>query len=389
VVAFCAIIVFCTRWLIGRPLGDIAKSLNRAADTTEADPALARLAVRGDEIGLMAGSIRLFQETQIEKRRIETAAARGAEEAIVAVEHLATGLTALAGGDLTAAIAAPFSSSYEKLRTDFNITVDRLRATIGEVAASATSVGDGTAAISRASEELTSRTRVQAASLEETTANLDGITRAVNDTAERAKVAKDLTESAKAKTELSIAKVHSAVAKMAAIDASTKKIIDVLATIGGIAWQSNMLALNATIEAVRAGEMGRGFAIVAAEVRDLAQRSADAAKDINQLISGSTTNVKQGIALVDETGAALHEIAAEVANAYDAVADIATSAKTQAGALQHANAVANELDQVTQRNAAMAAETTGATKALELQSQELLRLTARFRLGEPAKRRAM
>jgi methyl-accepting chemotaxis protein len=378
----CAIIVLCTRWLIGRPLRDIAKGLDHAGSTDAPDPALTRLAARGDEIGLMAGSIRLFQETQIEKRRIEGEAARGAEEAVVAVDHLATGLTALADGDLTVAINAPFSASYEKLRNDFNATVARLRATIGDVAASAVSVGNGTANISRASEQLSSRTKVQATNLEEAAATLDGITKAVNDTAEQARTAKALTESAKTKTEVSIAKVQTAVAKMAAIDESTKKIIGVLETIGGIASQSNLLALNATIEAVHAGEAGQGFAIVAAEVRELAKRSADAAKDINELILGSTTNVKDGIALVDETGAALAEIATEVANAYDAVADIATSAKDQASALQQANAVATELDQVTQHNAAMAIETSGATKVLEDQSQDLLRLTARFRLGE-------
>jgi methyl-accepting chemotaxis protein len=383
----CGTIVLCTRWFIGRPLSDIAKGLGRAASTAEPDMALDRLAARGDEIGLMASSIRLFQETQIEKRRMETETARGVEEAIVAVEHLATGLTALAGGDLTVVIDAPFSLNYERLRTDFNIMVARLRVTIGEVAASALSVGQGTAEISCASEELSRRTEMQAANLEKTAASLDGITHAVQDTAERAKVAKALTESAKAKSKASIAKVQSAVAKMAAIDDSTRKIISVLETIGGIASQSNLLALNATIEAARAGEAGRGFAIVASEVRDLAKRSADAAKDINQLISGSTTNVKQGIALVDETGAALNEIAAELANAHDAVAGIATSAEDQAGALHQANTVTNELDQVTQRNAAMAEETTGATKALEAESRELLRLTARFRLGEGLKHR--
>jgi len=379
---FCGTIAFCTRWFIGRPLGDIAKSLGQAASTVESDPAVDRLAARGDEIGLMASSMRLFQETQIEKSRIESEAARRAEEAIVAVEHLATGLTALADGDLTVAIDAAFSASYEKLRTDFNVTVTRLRATIGEVAASALSVGHGTAEISRASEDLSRRTEVQAAKLEESAASLDGITRAVSDTAERAEVTKVLTESAKAKSEVSIAKVQSAVAKMAAIDDSTRKIIKILETIGGIASRSNLLALNATIEATRAGEAGRAFAIVAAEVRDLATRSADAAKDIDQLISGSTTNVAQGIALVGETGIALNEIATEVAHACGAVAEIATGAKDQAGALHKANAVAKELDQVTKRNAAMAEVTTGAAKALEAESRELLRLTARFRLGE-------
>jgi methyl-accepting chemotaxis protein len=383
---FCGTIVFCTRWFIGRPLGDIATGLGQAASTTESDPVLDRLAARGDEIGLMASSMRLFQETQIEKRRMEAEAARRAEEALVAVEHLATGLTALADGDLTVAIDAALSPSYEKLRADFNLTVARLRATIGEVATSALSVGHGTAEISRASEDLLRRTEVQAANLEETVASLDGITQAVHDTAERAKVAKVLTESAKAKSDVSIAKVQSAIAKMAAIDDSTRKIVKVLETIGGIASQSNLLALNATIEATRAGEAGRGFAIVAAEVRDLAKRSADAAKDINQLISGSTTNVTQGIALVGETAVALNEIATEVAHAYGAVAEIATSAKDQAGALHKANTAASELDQVTKRNAAMAEGTTGATKALEVESRELLRLTARFRLGERPER---
>jgi methyl-accepting chemotaxis protein len=144
--------------------------------------------------------------------------------------------------------------------------------------------------------------------------------------------------------------------------------------------------LNATIEATRAGEAGRAFAIVAAEVRDLATRSADAAKDIDQLISGSTTNVAQGIALVGETGIALNEIATEVAQACGAVAEIATGAKDQAGALHKANTVTKALDQVTKRNAAMAEVTTGATKALEAESRELLRLTARFRLGERPER---
>jgi methyl-accepting chemotaxis protein len=386
--ALCATIIFSTRQLIGKPLRDITKGLDHAGKTDEPDPAIARLAGRSDEVGLMAGSIRLFQQTQIEKRRIESESARDADDAIFAVEHLATGLTALAAGDLTVAIDKPFSARYEKLRNDLNLTIARLRSTIGEVTASAISVGNGTADISRASEQLSSRTEAQAANLEEAATSLNGITRTVQDTAERAKAAKGLTESAKAKSELSITKVQTAIAKMAAIDDSTRRVIDVLKTIGGIASQSNLLALNATIEAVHAGEMGKGFAIVASEVRDLAKRSAEAAENINELILGSTTNVKEGIALVDETSAVLSEIAAEVANAYDAVADIATSAKDQAGALEQANAVATELDQVTRHNAAMAVETTEATKALAEQSQELLRLTARFRLNDSVPRSA-
>ncbi|MDR3462753.1 MAG: methyl-accepting chemotaxis protein [Beijerinckiaceae bacterium] len=381
---FCVTLVFCTRRFIGRPLREIANGLRDQESDAGPSPGLVRLSARTDEIGMMARSMLLFGETQIEKRKMEAEAVRTAEFAKVAVDNLATGLNALAQGDLTIAVEVPFSPVYEMVRNDFNLTVARLRATIGEITTSALHVGGGTSEISRASEELARRTELQAVNLEETAASLDGITRAVLDTAERSQVAKDLTESAKAKTQVSIGKVQNAIAKMAAIEETTAKVVSVLAVIQGVAAQSNLLALNATIEAARAGQAGSGFAVVALEVRELARRSAEAAKNINQLIEGSTANVREGVALVDETGDALNEIAAEVANAYIAVASIAESARDQANSLRQANAVANELDQLTQRNAAMAEETTAAASALEAQSAEMLRLTGWFRVGETA-----
>jgi methyl-accepting chemotaxis protein len=231
---------------------------------------------------------------------------------------------------------------------------------------------------------LSRRTEQQAASLEETAAALDKIAATVRRTAEVANEARDLVSTSKDDAERSGDVVRQTVGAMDGIETSSKQIASIIGVIDEIAFQTNLLALNAGVEAARAGDAGRGFAVVATEVRALAQRSADAAKEIKTLISASTQQVDVGVKLVSETGQALGRIATQVSQLNGLVAELAASAKEQATGLGEVNAAVNQMDQVTQQNAAMVEQATAASHGLSGESQELARLVGQFRIGESA-----
>jgi methyl-accepting chemotaxis protein len=357
---------------------------------------------RKDEIGGMARVVQVFKEAGIEKQRLEAEAqaqraaaeqerqrteaerAAAAKQQEFVVHSVATGLEKLSSGDLLFRLTTDFGGDYEKLRADFNAAMGKLQQTMQAIAANTQGVRSGAEEITQASDDLSRRTEQQAASLEETAAALEQITATVRRTAENATEARNTVSSAKADAERSGEVVRNTVQAMDGIESSSKQIGNIIGVIDEIAFQTNLLALNAGVEAARAGDAGRGFAVVASEVRALAQRSADAAKEIKALISASGTQVATGVKLVGETGQALERIVAQVAQLNSLVVDIAASAQEQATGLNEVNTAVNQMDQVTQQNAAMVEEATAASHGLSGEAQELARLVGQFKIGQEA-----
>jgi methyl-accepting chemotaxis protein len=357
---------------------------------------------RQDEIGGMARAVLVFKEAGLEKIRLqnesEALAARveaerisarklleqGAQEVQFAMEAVASGLERLSDGDLVFRLNEKFANSYEKLRHDFNGAVEKLQTTMRSIAANTQGVHSGATEINQASDDLSRRTEQQAASLEETAAALDEITATVRRTAEGAKEARDVVGAAKTEAQRSGSVVEDTVAAMASIETSSREISNIIGVIDEIAFQTNLLALNAGVEAARAGDAGRGFAVVATEVRALAQRSADAAKEIKALISGSGQQVETGVKLVGETGLALRRIVDQVSRLNTLVTDIAGSAQEQSTGLSEVNSAVNQMDQVTQQNAAMVEQATAASHGLSKEAEALSRLVGQFRIETAA-----
>jgi methyl-accepting chemotaxis protein len=259
-----------------------------------------------------------------------------------------------------------------------------LQGTMKTVVGRAHGLRSGGAEISQASDDLSKRTEQQAASLEETAAALDQITATVKKTADGTIEARKVVASAKADAETSAEIVREAVSAMSQIEESSRQIGQIIGVIDEIAFQTNLLALNAGVEAARAGDAGRGFAVVASEVRALAQRSAEAAKEIKALISASSNQVAQGVDRVGETGKALDRIAGQVAQINHVVAEIAASAQEQATGLHEVNSAMNQMDQVTQQNAAMVEQATAAAHSLLDETDALSDLISQFRVGDTA-----
>jgi methyl-accepting chemotaxis protein len=301
------------------------------------------------------------------------------------VEGLKVGLKRLANGDLTSHISEPFSQDYETLRNDFNLAMKNLLDAMSSVVENADMIRGEASEISNAADDLSHRTEQQAATLEETATALDQLTSSVSSAAEGANQASEMVASAKANAEASGVVVQEAVEAMSEIESSSNQISKITSVIDDIAFQTNLLALNAGVEAARAGEAGRGFAVVASEVRALAQRSSEAAREINGLISKSGSLVKRGVGLVGETGDALKGIVSSVSEIANNVSEIAESSREQSSGLAEINAAVNQLDQVTQQNAAMFEETTAASHALTREAENLNVTTSRFSIGSIAK----
>ena len=324
-------------------------------------------------------AISIYLETlDNERQRLEaerkTAQAR--QEHVVTL--LAEALDRLAAGDLLARLDGDVCSEFQKLKDDFNHAVSLLDQAMCGVGGATDGIRSSTDEISVAADDLSRRTEQQAASLEQTAAALDEITATVRRSAEGAKQAQDVVAGAKTDAERSGAVVNQAVSAMGEIETSSREIGNIIGVIDEIAFQTNLLALNAGVEAARAGEAGRGFAVVAQEVRALAQRSADAAKEIKALINTSTRQVEAGVALVGQTGDALRGIVAKVAEIDELIAQISVSAQEQSSGLHEVNTAVNQMDQVTQQNAAMVEQTTAATHSLKTQTSELVRQVESF-----------
>jgi methyl-accepting chemotaxis protein len=383
---------------ISGPITALTATMKRLADGDTTVPILAL--GRKDEIGGMAKAVQVFKENglkavaletevaatratvEVDRSRFDAERAREAAEDQVAITALAHGLDALANGNLTHQITEDIAPKTQQLKDDFNMTAARLRETITTIAGAIQGMANGTGEISQAADDLSQQTEQQAASLEQTAAALDEITATVRKTAEGATHVQAVVSTAKADAEQSGGVVREAVAAMNEIEKSSQEVSQIIGVIDEIAFQTNLLALNAGVEAARAGDAGRGFAVVASEVRALAQRSAQAAKDIKQLISTSSNQVGLGVKLVNETGESLQRIVGHVAEVHTAITEIAASAKEQATGLHEVNTAINQMDQVTQQNAAMVEQSTAATHALAQETAELMTLTKRFQLGE-------
>ena len=338
-----------------------------------------------DKAGKLYKVIKLATDITVsEQENLRRSAERNTarEQQVFAVEATATALSKLAAGDLTYRLDGRFPEEYQRLQADFNAAINRLHEVMGNVAGAAGAIRSGTGEITSAADDLSRRTERQAANLEETAAALDEITATVRKTAEGAREAQSVVNAARNDAEASGVVVADAITAMGKIEASATQISQIVGVIDEIAFQTNLLALNAGVEAARAGEAGRGFAVVASEVRALAQRSAEAAKEIKALISASTAQVSSGVDLVGKTGQALQRIVSEVAKITELVTEIAASAQEQAVGLGQVNTAINEMDQMTQQNAAMVEESTAASHALAHQAGELDQLMDEFEIGE-------
>lgn len=382
---------------VARPLAEVASTMGRIG-TGELELVVPH-AGRRDEVGVIAAALEGLRQTSLRARHLEAetaegrvreeeaeraraeAARRTAAEQESVVAALAGALGQLSRGDLRIRLEEPFVSEYEALRRDFNAAAEALEGLVGSVAASVAELQANAAAIAGAAEETSSRSESGAASLEETAAALEQITTTVRRAAEGTRSAERLAGDAKAEAESSGQVVAQAVAAIGEVERSSGEIARITGVIDEIAFQTNLLALNAGVEAARAGDAGRGFAVVATEVRALAVRSAEAARDIKNLISASSEHVERGVGLVRETGEALGRSLAKVGEISTFVGEIAASADEQARGLAEINTAVNQLDQATQGNASSAHESATAAASLARAAGVLADLIGRFEVG--------
>ena len=327
-----------------------------------------------DCVGRLTEAMGKFRENAVRVKEAE------ADQATV-VEVLSGALQRLADGDLTHRISGMAAGEHARLQDAFNNSVGKLETMIGAVRSTADGVRTGSDEIRAASEDLALRNEQQAASLEETAASVGATVTLTRQSAENAVAARSAIAQTHARATEGGAVVGKAVAAMGAIEHSAKEITHIIDVIDGIAFQTNLLALNAGVEAARAGEAGKGFAVVANEVRALAQRSADAARDIKALISKSTAHVGDGVSLVGETGTLLAEIVAQVGAVTSQVNEIAETTTSQATNLEQINAAVGTIDRMTQQNAAMVEQSTAATRSLSSEAAQLGELVAQFRVS--------
>ncbi|WP_254458075.1 methyl-accepting chemotaxis protein [Xanthomonas sacchari] len=293
-------------------------------------------------------------------------------------------LQAIAGGDLTARMDGEFHGVFATMRDDANATTDQLTGIVGRIQTAAVSINAAASEIATGNDDLSRRTEQQAASLEETAASMEELTSTVKQNAEHARQANQLASGAAAVASQGGSVVGQVVQTMSGIEASSKKIADIISVIDGIAFQTNILALNAAVEAARAGEQGRGFAVVASEVRTLAQRSSHAAKEIKDLIDDSVVRVAQGSALVDQAGKTMQEIVTSVQRVTDIMGEIASASQEQSAGIEQVNQTVMQMDETTQQNAALVEEATAAARSMEDQAGQLSQAVALFRIDQQA-----
>ncbi len=442
-VLFTALGFLIVQWRVSGPIGGMTEAMQRLAGRDLDVPI--PYVQRGAEIGRMAKALQVFKDNMIAREQAEADIARqradaerqrqereahekAAGEEIAALvnqvgrgdlsgrisetgkdgfflstsrelnrlaatlqamsEELATVMGGMAGGDLTRQVRGDYLGVFGQIKDGVNSMAAHMRDFAGRLTNTAQSVRTASDEISTGSQDLAQRTESQAASIEETAASMHEITTTVKQNADNAQAANQLASTARDTAQRGGSVVQEAVQAVTQIEASAQKISDIVGLIDEIAFQTNLLALNASVEAARAGEAGKGFAVVAQEVRALAQRSANASKDIKALISASNAQVKTGAALVNQTGASLTEIVAAIKKVSDIVAEIAAASREQATGLDQINTAVGSMDEMTQRNAALVEETTAAAQSLAGQARDLAALVGFFKLdgaGQVAK----
>ncbi|PWE54165.1 methyl-accepting chemotaxis protein [Metarhizobium album] len=383
--------------LVSRPLGRLSQITSRLAN---GDLDVPTIKLGKDEIGKMAEAIEVFREAALANKRLEAdaeesrrraesdraaaqqqAEADAAERLRIATSGLAGGLKRLAAGDLSFQLDETFSPEFESLRQDFNQSVRQLCSTLTAIAEGVARMETGTNEIASGADDLSRRTEQQAAALEETAAAVEQITANVANSTKRTDEARGVASRANSSATQSSEVVARAEEAMRKIEGSSEQISNIIGVIDEIAFQTNLLALNAGVEAARAGEAGKGFAVVAQEVRELAQRSAQAAKEIKALIQNSTNEVSGGVELVREASEALRTIGGFIAEMNTHMEVIAISAKEQSTGLAEVNQAVNAMDKTTQQNAAMVEESNAASAALVSEAAGLRQIVAQFSLG--------
>ena len=408
VAALCVAITWLLSRSLSRPIIALTRSMDELAHgRLDNDPPGAE---RGDEVGEMARSVLVFKqnalerlrlegETASQRERIERERAASAEERArvshaqaAAIADLGHALKALAGGDLASPLGEGFPPQFAAIRDDFNAAVAELSRTLSTVVEAARAIESGAREIWTASEDLAKRAEHQAGTLEESNGSMHDLMDVVVRTADASNRTKDIIAAAKHETAGSLEVVRETVDAIARIKGSSEKIGAIIGVIDEIAFQTNLLALNAGVEAARAGEAGRGFAVVASEVRALAQRSAEAAKEIKGLIGHSSGEVGRGVELVEATGTAFDRIKTQIAVIDSGIADIAGQVVDETNTLKQVSIAISEIDQMTQLNASMAEQSTAACLSLSHECTRLLELVGKFRLAAaaraPAERRA-
>ena len=388
------------------PLGGLAEATTSVA----AGDLTARIAYqeRHDEVGSMSRALESFRQSLQRQKEMEAETARLADDAEReraarqvereaqaaelqgVVDALGSGLGRLADGDLACAIDRHFPAALERLRTDFNRSVEQLREAMLAIGGNSAAVREGSSEMRSSADQLAQRTERQSISISQAAAAIDQVTRAVRDQLARAEDAAQIAKTARGGAEDSAGIMSSMIEAMENIQSSSQKINQIIGVIDEIAFQTNLLALNAGVEAARAGESGKGFAVVAQEVRELAQRSATAAREITALLAKSTSDVEAGVALVEKAGTAITAIGGHVADIDGRIRSIMESTREEADSLRASNASVGELETATQQNAAMVEETTAAVHKLAHEAGEMDQRLGQFRLdgGESGYRMA-
>jgi methyl-accepting chemotaxis protein len=402
---------------ITRPMLAMTGAMTKLAggDLEVAIPALDKR----DEIGAMAQAVQVFKDNAVEKRKLDEAASAAGEEIAQLVGAAAAGdlskridtagktgffktlgegmntlvgavasavgeiagmMAAMAQGDLSKRISGDYQGEFLKLKQDANATAEKLSEIAGQTVEGMTNIKTSTTEIATGATDLSSRTEEQVASLEEIAASIRQLNTTVQQSSENAGQASQLAIAARTAAESGGEVANAAVTAMGEIEQSSQKISEIVGMIDEIAFQTNLLALNAAVEAARAGEAGRGFAVVAGEVRALAQRSSQASKDIKSLILNSSSQVKQGVELVNKAGTTLSEIVTSVKRVSDIVAEIAAANKEQTASVGEVQEAIGQIEQATQQNAALVEETTAALGSADNQVQGVTEVIAFFKI---------
>jgi len=354
-----------------------------ASAFAQSDESMRNTQVANEQANQMSQKAEQAQQQNLDDaKRREAERAADTERLQFAMESLGGGLRKLADGDLRVRLTDQFDDTLEVLRGDFNSSMESLEQLVAELGGSARQMSEGSNGVCADAERISQRTEQQAVSLEETAAAIGRITENVQTASKRAGEAGRLVDEATKNASVSEEIVSKAVNAMTEIEGSSRRIGQIITVIDEIAFQTNLLALNAGVEAARAGEAGKGFAVVAQEVRELAQRSASAAKEINALIETSSTQVSSGVTLVNQTGEALRSIGDQVKHINDYIAKIVDTAREQATDISEINSAVVNMDQTTQQNTALVSDATKSIRGLAVDADGLVAKLAVFSVNE-------